>query len=130
MYIKKTLGIFKSKYQFKKILLFSSCLFLLAACDKEENLNPTPSTLITDETAFSSTARIQNQVNGLYATLKSSGFLGSFYYIASDIRAGDFISSNMNAATGATTYQMLTQTTTSDVITIWEDGYQDRKSVV
>ena len=124
MYIKKTLGIFKSKYQFKKILLFSGCLFLLAACNKEENLNPTPSTLITDETAFSSTARIQNQVNGLYATLKSSGFLGSFYYIASDIRAGDFISSNMNAATGATTYQMLTQTTTSDVITIWEDGYQ------
>ena len=122
--MKSSLGIFKYKYQFKKVLLFSGCLFLFAACDKEENLNPTPTTLITDETAFSTTERIQNQVNGLYATLKEDRFLGSFYYIASDIRAGDFISSNMNAATGSTTYQLLTQTTTSDVVTIWESGYQ------
>jgi len=122
--MKRSMGMFKYKHQFKKLLLFSSCLLLLAACNKDEYLNPNPTTLITDETAFSTKERIQNQINGLYATLKAGSFLGSFYYIASDIRSGDFISSNMNAATGSTTYQLLTQTTTNDVVNIWESGYQ------
>lgn len=107
------------------LLVAVLCGFIsLTACKKSEWLNPDPSTLITDETAFSTPERIANQVNGVYATFKASRFWGSWYLIASDIRSGDFLCTNLNAATGAITYQMLTQTTTGDVVDIWEDGYQ------
>jgi hypothetical protein len=124
MIMKKSLSVFKYSYSIKKITLLSICALLFTACNKSDNLYPQATTLITDETAFATTARIQNQVNGLYSVLKSTRFLGSFYYIASDIRAGDFICTNLNAASGATTYQLLAQTTTSDVVNIWESGYQ------
>lgn len=98
-------------------------MLVSASCNKKEWLNPQPTTLITDGTAFSSPDRIANQVNGLYTRLKAGNFLGSWAVILSDIRTGDFHCSNMNAATGATTYQLLTQTTTSDVVNVWESGY-------
>lgn len=106
------------------VIAVLGCVFALQSCNKEDRLNPKPSTLITSETAFGSKERILSQVNGLYSVLKAGRFLGSWYYIASDIRAGDFICTNLNAATGATTYQLLTQTTTSEVVATWQAGYQ------
>lgn len=117
-----------SKNRFSNILINAFVLIALGSvfqsCHKEEYLNPKPSTLITDETAFDSEERIQNQVNGLYAKLKNSNFLGSRYFIMGDIRSGDFISTNLNAATGATTYQMNAETTTDEVGDIWAYAYQ------
>lgn len=117
------------KNQSKNInrLLFIAVVFSfisLTGCKKNEWLHPEPSTLITDETAFNTPERIANQVNGIYAAFKASRFWGSWYLIASDIRSGDFLCTNLNAATGAITYQMLTQTTTGDVVSIWEAAYQ------
>lgn len=96
----------------------------ITGCKREEWLNPLPSTLITDVTAFGTPERIANQVNGLYNRLKANGFWGSWYLVASDIRTGEFQNINFNAATGAIVYQMLTQTTTGDVENIWLNGYQ------
>lgn len=108
----------------KSILLYTAGLALLfSSCRKEEWLNPQPSTLITDATAFSTPERIQNQINGLYASMKASRYYGSWFLIVSDIRTGEFHCSNMNAATGSTMYSMLPQTTTSDVGDIWEAMY-------
>lgn len=109
----------------KRLLMLTliATLLFVQSCKKSEWLNPEPSTLITDETAFSTPERIANQVNGLYAKFKADRFWGSWYLIASDIRAGDFLCTNLNAATGAITYQMLTQTTTEDVTNIWQYGY-------
>lgn len=115
---------YKTMNFFKRGVLVIGMLSALSACKKNEWLNPQPSTLITDETAFSTPERIQSQVNGVYSQLKTSRFLGSWYYIVSDIRAGDFLSSNLNAANGATSYLLQTQTTTNDVVNIWEQGYQ------
>ena len=98
--------------------------FLFTSCNKDELLNPDPSTLITDTAAFDTTERIENQVNGLYSRLKADSFLGSRYFLISEIRAGDFISTNLNAATGATSYQLNAETTTTEVGAIWERGYQ------
>ncbi|MGK6352569.1 RagB/SusD family nutrient uptake outer membrane protein [Parapedobacter sp. DT-150] len=96
----------------------------LGSCQKDEWLNPNPTTLITDMTAFSTPERVANQVNGLYAGLKTGSLLGSWYMIISDVRTGEFHCSNMNAATGSTMYAMLAQTTTGDVSSIWEAAYQ------
>lgn len=104
----------------KSIILCATGLTLLfSSCKKEEWLNPQPKTLITDVTAFSTPERILSQVNGLYASMKTSSYLGSWYTIISDVRTGEFHCSNMNAATGSTMYSMLPQTTTSDVNDIW-----------
>lgn len=106
------------------VLVLGTGLTVFSSCKKNEYLNPQASTLITDVDAFSTAERIQAQVNGVYFRLKASDFLGSFYFIASDARSGDFISTNLNAAAGSTNYQMLTATTTPDVQDIWADGYQ------
>jgi len=110
-------------------MLINGCALIilgsvLIACQKEDFLNPRPTTLITDITAFDSEERILNQVNGLYARLKTGSFLGARYFIMGDIRSGDFISTNLNAATGATTYQMNTETTTDEVEDVWAFAYQ------
>lgn len=112
------------RFSLKALLIVGAGMMLFNSCKKDEKLNPKATTLITDVDAFASTGRIEAQVNGLYFKLKDGNFLGSLYLISSDIRTGDFISTNLNAAVGATTYQMLTQTTTNDVINIWQSGYQ------
>jgi hypothetical protein len=112
------------RYGSGAVLVLGTCLTLLSSCKKNEYLNPQASTLITDVDAFSTAERIQAQVNGVYFRLKASDFLGSLYYVASDARAGDFISTNLNAAALSITYQLLTSTTTEEVQDIWEDGYQ------
>ncbi|MCJ0742591.1 RagB/SusD family nutrient uptake outer membrane protein [Pedobacter montanisoli] len=112
------------RFNFRAVLIVGIGMMLFTSCKKNEKLNPKATTLITDVDAFSSPERIEAQVNGLYVRLKSGSFLGSFYFIATDIRSGDFISTNLNAAVGATTYQLQTQTTTNDVKDIWEAGYQ------
>lgn len=115
---------FLYRYSLQMLLFAGTGLTLLPACKRSEYLNPQPSTLITDVDAFSTAERIQAQVNGIYFRLKAGDFLGSFYFVASEARAGDFISTNLNAAAAATTYQLLTVTTTEEVQEIWEDGYQ------
>src|SRR5690606_6396899 len=103
------------KNSIKTILRAAAVTIALGSCQKDEWLNPNPTTMITDLTAFSTPERVANQVNGLYAGLKDGDFLGSWYQIISDVRTGEFHCSNMNAATGSTMYSMLAQTTTSDV---------------
>lgn len=111
----------------KKMKLYKfvglALLLSLGSCKNEEWLNPEPTTRISDKTAFGSPERIENQVRGLYSQLKTGRFMGSWYQIVSDIRAGDFTSTNLNGATGATMYSMLAQTTTADVQQIWAAGY-------
>lgn len=104
------------------IILFGSIIF--CSCNKNKYLNPKPTVLLTSEVAFASKERVLSQVNGLYSEMKEGRFLGSWYYLASDIRAGDFVSTNLNAGTGAITYQMNTLTTTDDVVFTWRSIYQ------
>ena len=61
------------------LLLFSSC--------QRELLTPVPQTSITDATAFDTPARVLNQVNSLYSSLKSGNFYGGRAQIAEIGRA-------------------------------------------
>lgn len=94
------------------------------SCKKEADLNPVPTTLISDASAFTTTARISNQVNGLYATFKGGGLWGSNYLLYSDARAGDFISTNQNPLQGGLTYTLLADPSTTDVSVVWQQSYQ------
>lgn len=105
------------------LLLVSACSFLLS-CSKTKELNPLPTSLVTEGSAFSSPTRILNQVYGLYATFKQSGLYGSEYPIYSDIKAGDFISNNLNPNIGALTYMCQVESGSPEVNLIWQHAYQ------
>lgn len=94
------------------------------SCKKTDTLSPEPSTLISDQSAFATSARISNQVNGLYATFKGTGLWGSDYVLYSEARAGEFISTNQNPLQGGLTYMLLTDPGTTDVNIVWLQAYQ------
>ncbi len=105
------------------LLLLFGWSFLFS-CSKKDELNPMPTSLITDGNAFITSSRILNQVYGLYATFKQTGLYGSEYPVYSDIRAGDFISTNLNPNIGALTYQCVVESGSPEVNLIWQQAYQ------
>ncbi len=106
------------------VFLVGLVCFCMAACKKDEALNPRPSTLLSDVSAFETADRISTQVNGLYATFKGNGFWGSLYIYYSEARAGDFIATNLNPTRGGLSYQMTVDPGLADVSSVWEQGYQ------
>lgn len=97
---------------------------MVVSCDYEKELNPVPSTLISEVTAFENVERVHNQINGLYASFKESGLWGSQYIYFSEARAGNFVSTNLNPTRGGLSYQMGVDASSSDVADIWAQGYQ------
>ena len=95
-----------------------------SSCTKTSDLNPVPTTLIADVSAFATPARVANQVNGLYATFKGTGLWGSDYILYNEARAGEFISTNQNPLQGGLTYMLLTDPGTTDVNIVWQQAYQ------
>lgn len=86
----------------KKIVFLSigiSALVGMSSCSKED-LSPVPLTSISDATAFSTAARIEGQVRGIYASIKNAGMYGGRYQIFNDIRGGDFHNERTNVVTG------------------------------
>jgi hypothetical protein len=109
---------------FKYFSLLLGIAVYAIACTKTVDLNPVPTTLIADVSAFETPARIANQINGLYATFKGTGMWGSDYILYSEARAGEFISTNQNPLQGGLTYMMLTDPGTTDVNIVWQQAYQ------
>jgi len=108
----------------KKISYSWSLVILLMACEYKNRLAPVPKTLISEITAFENAERIQNQINGLYATFKGTGFWGSQYIYYSEARAGNFVSTNINPLRGGLSYQMNVDASTRDVSDVWTQAYQ------
>jgi len=106
------------------LLLFLSACSLVLSCSKKDELNPSPTSLITEGNAFTTSSRILNQVYGLYSTFKQTGLYGSQYPVYSDIRAGDLISTNLNPNIGALTYQCVVESGSPEVNQIWQQAYQ------
>ncbi len=79
--------------------LLGGLVVLGTGCQKS-NLNPVPTTSISDLSAFDSPARIEGQVRGIYATIKNAGMYGGRYQIFNDIRGGDFMNDRTNVVTG------------------------------
>ena len=105
-------------------LFIAGAFFITVSCKKTSYLNPVPTTLISDASAFATSARISNQVNGLYATFKGTGLWGSDYLLYSNARAGEFISTNQNPLQGGLTYALLADPSTTDVSIVWQQSYQ------
>ena len=111
------------KIQVKYIASICLGLMMVTSC-KKELLSPVPQTSITDATAFDTPARVANQVNSLYSSLKSGTLFGGRAQIAGDIRAEDFLNETTNLVTGADVWQLnATGTSQNFVKNLWAAAY-------
>jgi starch-binding outer membrane protein, SusD/RagB family len=93
----KAIKMKKIKY-IKLLVLLLPAAYIFSSCHREE-LNPQPQTSVSNATAFSTLARIQNQVLSLYGTLKAGNFYGGRYLIAGDVKADNFMDEQSNLIT-------------------------------
>ena len=93
------------------------------ACYKS-NLNPVPSTSISDLSAFNTKERIEGQVRAIYASIKNAGMYGGRYQIFNDIRGGDFMNDRTNVVTGFDVWNYTpSNSSTNSVLNHWSRAY-------
>ena len=90
---------------------------------KKENLNPIPQTVLSDATAFSSPARISQQVFGVYSVIKSGQFLGGRALVYQDVRGEDWINVTTNGVTAFGVWNFSITEGDNQVENFWAAGY-------
>jgi hypothetical protein len=111
----------KSKFIYTFGLL--GLLTTWSACHREY-LDPAPQNSISDASAFSTAARIANQLPALYSTFKNGGFYGGRYIVYGDIRGEDFIAQDPNLVTNYDVWFLNPTNTATAVKGLWLQAYQ------
>ncbi len=101
------------------ILLIS---VLLVSCNKEK-LDPIPQTQLSDAVAFSTPERALQQINGLYAGLKTGNFYAGRYQVYQDVRGEEFLNETNNGVTNLQTWNFTVTPTTNEVQNFWSAGF-------
>lgn len=108
------------KHSLLALVVTTSCLM---SCQKDKWLNPQLTTAISDATAFDTRDRVAQQINGLYAAVKSGLYLGSRYIVYNDIRAEDYNNLRTNGVTGLQTWNHTLVASTNEVANVWGAAY-------
>jgi hypothetical protein len=95
---------------------------LFTSCQKDR-LSPIPQTALSDEVAFSTDSRALQQVNGLYARLKSADMFVGRYQVHQDVRGEEFINNTNNAVTGLTIWNFTATPTENNINQFWGAAY-------
>ena len=98
-------------------------ILLITGCAKDEWMNPAPITSLSDLTVFDTKERIENQVNGMYASVKSGNHLGGRFLVYNDIRADNFLPKSSNLVTGFATWNHSVVSSTNEVQNLWGSVY-------
>ena len=85
-------------------VLMAAGLVQLSSCAKDNFVNPVPTNVISDLTAFDSKDRIEGQVRAIYTSIKNAGMYGGRYQIFNDIRGEEFMNDRTNVVTGLELY--------------------------
>lgn len=99
-------------------------ILLITGCTKDEWMNPAPITSLSDLTVFDTKERIENQVNGMYASLKSGQHLGGRFQVYNDVRADNFLPRSSNLVTCYATWNHTVISSTNEVQNFWGAAYQ------
>ena len=78
-----------------KLVLILAGFICMFSCN-EDLLETTPVTSFSDLTVFDDPTRVEQQVTGLYASVKNGNFLGGRYFVYHDIRCENFINETAN----------------------------------
>lgn len=112
-----------NNYKIKKYL---TLLFIatigLSSC-KKDFLNRESVLEIPEENIGETAQRIEGQVNGIYATVKSGTLYGGRMLIYNDIRGEEFLNRGRNGVTGYSVYQFINDPSDSYVANFWISGY-------
>ncbi|MGK6351409.1 RagB/SusD family nutrient uptake outer membrane protein [Parapedobacter sp. DT-150] len=111
-----------NKRYISKVGLLSLLLMAAVSCSKDL-LEPDMLTSLSDASAFDTPDRIEAQVNGLYASMKDGGFYGGRLIIYNELRADEFIMNKPNIVTGQQTWLHSVNSSTSEVNSLWSNGY-------
>ena len=99
-------------------------LVQMTSCAKENFVNPVPTNVISDLTAFDSKDRVEGQVRAIYASIKNSGMYGGRYQIFNDIRGEDFMNERTNVVTGFDVWNYTpSNSSTNSVQNHWSRAY-------
>src|SRR5262245_23336556 len=83
-----------------KIIYIALLVGIVATSCRRTKIFPSPTTAISNTSAFSTPDRVLNQVRSLYGGLRSGQFYGGRYVIYNDIRGDEFINELTNGVTG------------------------------
>lgn len=97
-------------------------MMILYSCQKS-TLNPTSSTSLSDATAFQTVERIDNQVKGIYAAVKSGQLLGGRYFLYNDARPENLLSDDPNRVTVRAPWEFSIGSSDDECRNLWAAAY-------
>lgn len=106
-----------------KVSIVLLVILLINGCSKEEWMNPAPVTSLSDLTVFDTKDRIEAQVNGMYASLKSGQHLGGRFQVYNDVRADNFLPTSSNLVTCFASWNHTVINSTNEVQNLWGSVY-------
>jgi hypothetical protein len=106
----------------KFLILLLSTMFMVSC--NEDLLDTVPVTNFSDLTVFDNIDRVEQQANGLYASVKNGNFLGGRNYVYHDIRGENFLNETANNVTGFSVWNHTVQpSNVNDVTNLWTTAY-------
>lgn len=106
--------------------IFKSLIIVLAivagGCSTDL-LDPVPVTSLGELQAFDNKARIEGQVNGMYARFKDGAFMAGRYQVYNDLRAENFLPKSTNLVTNYATWNHSVVSSTNEVQNLWGAVY-------
>ncbi|WP_448519365.1 RagB/SusD family nutrient uptake outer membrane protein [Rhodoflexus sp.] len=107
----------------KASLLAASMMVAATSCNQEKILEPVPLTALSDRVAFATPDRIEAQLNGLYASIKSGQFLGGRMLVYMDVRGEDFQNRTGNGVTALFAWSYNQNSSNAEPLNAWSSGY-------
>ncbi len=106
----------------KLLYLLVASGLVLGSCQKSR-ITPSPTTAISDLSAFSTPDRVLNQVRSLYSNMRNGQFYGGRYVIYNDIRCDEFINELTNGVTGLEVWNGTLNNNNNQVTALWAQAY-------
>lgn len=109
----------------KKYIIIICIITLSSYSCQKSLLSPVSQTSVAavGGAPFSTLARIQAQVLGLYTTLRSGQSYGARFQVYNDVKADNWINATANSVTAYQTWTETVSNTSSEVLNLWAQCY-------
>lgn len=105
------------------ILSLAALLFIGMQGCKKEKLSPLPQTSLLAKDAFSTPARMAQEVFGVYSAVKNGNFLGGRCLVYNDVRGEDWLNVTGNGVTAVGVWNFSIISTDNQTENLWGAGY-------